>query len=157
MKRRNKLLFVCLAILLVACGEQPFYQQTFSFDNREWPQEVKPKYEVEINDTEKEYNFTLTLRTSTDYKYSNLWIFMKTETPDGTIAREPFEISIANPDGSWTGEKSGSVVTNSLVFKRRKMPQKGVYTFTLEQGITASKIDEVHDLIFTVDEVPEDH
>ena len=77
---------------------------------------------------------------------------MKTETPDGTTAREPFELKITNPDGSWIGEKSGSIVTTSLYFKRRKMPVKGKYTFTLEQGITDSKIDEVHDLTLFIEE-----
>lgn len=76
---------------------------------------------------------------------------MKTETPDGTSAREPFEIKITNPDGSWIGEKSGSIVTTPLYFRRRKMPKAGTYKFTLEQGITESVIDEVHDLTLQID------
>lgn len=143
------ILLVCT--VLFSCGEQPHFEKAFSFQSREWTQDVKPVYEIEIDDVTTEYDFTLSLRTSTDYKYSNLWVFMKTETPDGTIAREPFEIKITNPDGSWIGDKSGSIVTTSLYFKSRQLPIKGKYTFTLEQGITASKIDEVHDLIFRVE------
>lgn len=77
---------------------------------------------------------------------------MKTITPDGTVAREPFEIVITNDDGSWVGEKSGSVVTTPLYFRSRKLPKPGEYKFVIEQGITESKVDEVHDLTFRVDE-----
>ena len=148
----SSLLMLCGMLFLSACGETPFYEKAFSFENREWKQDVKLSYEVDFKDVEKEYDFTLSLRTSTDYRYNNVWVFMKTETPDGTTAREPFEIKITNPDGSWIGEKSGSMVTTSLYFKRRKMPVKGKYTFTLEQGITDSMIDEVHDLTLIIDE-----
>lgn len=143
--------FLCLTLL--SCGEIPVYEKSYSFENNEWAQDVKPKFEVEINNIQKEYNFTLSLRTTTDYKYNNLWIFMKTEAPDGTTAREPFEIKIVDPNGNWIGNKTGSIVETSLFFRKRKLPLKGTYTFTIEQGITFSKIDEVIDLSFVVEEV----
>ena len=153
MRVQVRRLFMFFGVLVLsACGEAPFYEKAYSFENREWKQDVKLKYEVDFQNIEKEYDFTLSLRTSTDYKYNNIWVFMKTETPDGTTAREPFELKITNPDGSWIGEKSGSIVTTSLYFKRRKMPVKGKYTFTLEQGITDSKIDEGHDLTLFIEE-----
>ena len=78
---------------------------------------------------------------------------MKTIAPDGAKGREPYELIITNPDGSWVGNKSGTVVETSLYFKQRKLPIKGKYTFILEQGITDSEIDEVLDLSFRVEEV----
>lgn len=152
MQIRNSLFIILLSALLFACGEQPFYEKVVAFDDREWKLDVKPTYSFELKDVNKEYDFTLSLRTSTDYQYSNLWVFMKTITPDGAIAREPFEIVITNDDGSWVGEKSGSVVTTPLYFRSRKLPKEGKYTFIIEQGITQSKVDEVLDLTFRVDE-----
>ncbi len=146
--------FFCF-LLLLSCGEIPTYEKSYSFENNEWEQDVKPEFKVQIKDIRKEYNFTLSLRTTTDYKYNNLWVFMKTEAPDGTTAREPFEIRIVDPNGNWIGNKSGSIVETSLFFRKRKLPLKGTYTFILEQGITFSKIDEVVDLSFIVDEVKE--
>lgn len=153
MKTRHSLFILLLPLaILFSCAEKPFYEKSYSFEGREWKQNVKLVYEVDFYDVSKPYDFTLFLRTSTDYKYNNLWLFMKTETPDGTTAREPFEIKITNPDGSWIGEKSGSIVTTPLYFRSRKMPLKGKYTFTLEQGITQSTIDEVHDLTLMINE-----
>lgn len=151
-QRINSVLILAMGLLLLSCGDKPMYEEVVSFDNREWKLDVKPEYTVEVKDASKVYDFTLSLRTTTDYQYSNLWVFMKTITPDGTVAREPFEIVITNDDGSWVGEKSGSVVTTPLYFRSRKLPIKGKYTFVIEQGITESKVDEVLDLGFRVEE-----
>ena len=149
---RNFLLFFILGVSSLSCSEKPFYEKVYSFDGNEWIQRVKPSFAVDIKDIEKEYNFIITLRTTTDYKYSNLWIYMNTITPDGTKAREPFQIQITNPDGSWAGIKTGTIVEHPLQFNKRKLPKKGKYTFTLEQGITESKIDEVLDIGLRVTE-----
>jgi len=151
MKIRNSILLIFVGMVLFSCSEAPYYEKVYSFENREWKQDHKLKYEVEITDLDKEYDFTLFVRTTTDYKYNNLWLFMKTEAPDGSSGREPFEVIISNPDGSWVGTKTGTSVETPLSFKRRKLPLKGKYTFTLEQGITDSKVDEILDLIFRVD------
>lgn len=127
------------------------YQKSYTFEKAEWEQNVKPSYTVDIKDTVKVYDFTLTLRTTTDYKFSNLWIYLNTTAPDGKKSREAFEIQITNPDGSWSGKKTGTIVENNLIFKRKKIPLKGKYVFVLEQGITASKIDQVLDVGLTVD------
>lgn len=156
MRTRLDLIIFCATILLfTGCEEAPTYEKTYAFENHEWQQKVKPSFTVDIKDVEKEYDFILTLRTTTEYKYSNLWIYMNTTTPDGQKAREPFEIKITNPDGSWVGKKTGTVVEHSLYFRRRKMPLKGKYVFVLEQGITNSKVDEVLDIGLMVQEVTE--
>lgn len=128
------------------------YEKVYAFENEEWTQKVKPLFKVDITDTTKEYDFILTLRTTTDYQFNNLWIFLNTTTPSGQKAREPFEIKITNPDGSWAGKKTGTVVEIPLYFRRRKMPEKGQYKFLIEQGITESKIDQVLDIGLRVEE-----
>lgn len=151
MKSRIKLIIPFLTLLLFSCSESPFYEKAYSFDNKEWKQDQKLKYVVDIKDTNEIYDFALSVRTTTDYKYNNLWVFMKTIAPDGSTGREPFEIKITNPDGSWIGTKTGTVVETPLYFRQRKLPMKGKYTFILEQGITESKVDEILDLILRVD------
>lgn len=136
--------------LLASCGGTPLYTKSYSFRNNEWKQEVKPVFKVNIPDTTNFYNITITLRTTTDYAYNNLWFFLHSSTPKGQTGREPIEVTIANPDGSWAGEKSGTVVETHLTFKHRKFPQKGWYTFTFEQGITEKTAKEVMDLSYTV-------
>jgi gliding motility-associated lipoprotein GldH len=151
-KRRIFIVFIILGSFFTSCGEQPYYEKVYSFDNNVWSQKVKPRFEVDIKDISKPYNFIVTIRTTTDYKYSNLWMYMNTITPSKEKGREPFQMLITNPDGTWTGIKTGTVVENSLYFKKRKLPKKGKYVFILEQGITESVIDEILDIDLRVEE-----
>ncbi|PWL31415.1 MAG: hypothetical protein DCO96_04245 [Fluviicola sp. XM-24bin1] len=152
MKRSHKIwLSLFLIPLLVACSEAPFYEKVYSFDNQEWKQNEKMKFVVDIQDTSKVYDFTVLVRTTTDYPYNNLWMFIKSIGPDGSTTRNPFEMIITNPDGSWVGTKSGSTVETSRLLSQGKFPKKGKYTFFLEQGITDSKVTDILDLILRVD------
>ncbi len=154
MKTLNYLVALATVVLLFsACSEAPFYEDVQSFDGNEWKQSQKPKFNVDIKDTNELYDFVLTVRTSTSYKFNNLWIFWTTKTPKGQVVREPFEIKVANPDGSWIGNNSGTVVENQLRFSRRKMPEKGKYSFTIEQGITQPTLKEVLDIGFKIEKV----
>ena len=146
----RSVLFVVLVTFLFSCDDASFYTKSYSFNNNTWERSVKPKFIVEIKDTKHLYDFIVTLRTSTSYKYNNLWIFLNTTPPNGLSVREPFEIKTCYPDGSWIGKKTGSIVEHTLIFKRRKVPSRGKYKFILEQGITEKLIDEVVDISFEV-------
>ncbi len=145
--------FILFLSIVSSCSEQPYYNKVYSFKNNEWTQKQKASFVVDIKEADKNYVFTLNLRTTTEYKYSDLWIFMNTLSPDGKKAREPFKICITNPDGTWIGVKTGTIVEHQFKFGKSKLPLKGKYTFTLEQGITESKIDNVLDIGLTVQEV----
>ncbi len=144
---RNHNLFLLLVIVaLFGCGEKPLFEKVYSFDDRVWTLEQKPEFKIEVTDTTALYDISLTLRTTTDYKFNNLWIFLKTTLPDGQSERLPFQIRISNEDGSWVGNKTGSVVETSLDFPARKLPIKGEYSFIVEQAVTQSMVDEVLDI-----------
>jgi gliding motility-associated lipoprotein GldH len=152
---KNVLFLISLLFLIASCNENAYYQKSFGFKNNTWSQEVKPKFEVEFQDTTKLYDFVLTLRTTTDYKYNNLWIFLNSTPPVGESVREPYEIKTTFPDGSWIGKETGTIVEHQLVFKRRRLPFKGKYKFIIEQAITEKTIDEVLDISLRVEEVKE--
>ena len=151
---RNKYLGLglFLTLLLFGCVEQPMFEKSYSFPGNSWSQKVKPAFKVAIEDTTVAYNFTITFRVTTDYAYNNVWFYLNTKTPDGLNAREPFEMKITNPDGTWAGVKTGTVVETNLNFNKRKLPKKGSYYFTLEQGVTMNKLDEVLDIGLKVEE-----
>lgn len=115
---------------------------------------MKPLFKVHIPDTTNLYTIEITLRTTTDYAFNNLWFFIHAKPPKGAVGREPVEIKLAHADGSWIGEKSGTVVTTSVYYRHKKFPQKGNYYFTLEQGITEDAVGEIMDITYTVTKDP---
>jgi hypothetical protein len=80
-------------------------------------------------------------------------LYLNTKAPNGEKGREPYQMIISNPDGTWYGNKSGSIVENKINFNRRKFPKKGKYVFTVEQGVTEKVLDEVLDITFIVEDV----
>ncbi len=143
-------LVLLLGAFLFSCSTDAIYTKAFRFQNEEWKQSVKPQFNVNISDTNQLYDFVFTLRTTTDYAYNNLWVFLSTTPPFGKSVREPYEIKTADANGNWLGKKSGTIVEHQLIFKRRKVPFKGKYTFQLEQAITERVVDEVLDISLEV-------
>lgn len=146
---KNSWIFLVL-LLVFSCGKTPIYSKSYSFKNNQWDQQVKPVFKVHIPDTSTYYTVQVTIRTTTDYAFNNLWFFIHTKTPNGQEGREPYEMKIAHPDGSWIGKTSGSVVENTVYFKHRKFPQKGDYIFTFEQGITETVASNVMDISYSL-------
>lgn len=153
MRSKTAFFAILLGLFVTSCSEAPYFEKVVSFDNNKWEVNQKPTFEVEIDDTSVFYDFVLTMRTTTEYKYNNLWIFWNTKTPNGENVREPFEVKIAAQDGSWIGKNSGTIVENQIHFRQRKISPKGKYTFVLEQGITESVIDNVLDVNLKVEKV----
>lgn len=151
MTRKINRKFALFALLILsACGEGVHYDKSYAFENRQWDISNKPRFEVKIDDITQAYDFQISFRTTTDYPYKNMWIFLNTETPEGLKVREPYELKIMDDQGNWLGKNSGSMVETSLLFRNRVFSKKGTYTYTIEQGITESVLKEVSDLNFSV-------
>jgi gliding motility-associated lipoprotein GldH len=103
------------------------------------------------------YDVIFTFRTSTDYAYNNLWIYLTTAGPmcssigDNAVffGRKAKELKIAKPNGEWLGQKSGTFIENKLYYIRSKFC-KGTYTFKLEQGITMKEMQNISDVTIEV-------
>jgi gliding motility-associated lipoprotein GldH len=148
LKVKSKLFILSLLAItaLSSCDKKPYYDKTYAFEGKSWDQRFMPEFVVPIEDTAQLYDFILTVRTTTDYKFNNLWIFLNTTTPKGIKAREPFQIRMANDDGTWIGSKTGTIIENQLLFKRRKFPDKGKFKFVVEHGITEKSVEEILDI-----------
>lgn len=144
MKNAYPILF-CFIFLLLSCSDSPYFIKSHQFKNNTWKLKDKPSFTVDIKDTNDLYDFIFSIRTTTDYKYNNMWVYLYSKPPKGKRSKEAFEIKITNPDGSWRGNKSGSIVENIFKFSKRKLPQIGKYNFQLELATQEGDLKEVLD------------
>ena len=105
-KRKHGIKMIFFLVFFVSCTQTPEYIKVHTFKNKTWEQGNKIKYTFNIEDTTTKHDITLFLRTTTSYKYNNLWVFLTKETPEGKKTKETIEIKIASPDGSWVGKKN---------------------------------------------------
>lgn len=140
------LLSLILMIALTSCGDKAIYDQTYSFDDKSWDKGDTAVFKVDIQDTLQIYDFMLTLRTTKNYLYSNLWIYVEVDAPDGTTSKVAEKLPLANPDGSWIGRVSGTLIENKIRFDSKHFPLKGEYVFKITNATQDESISEILDV-----------
>jgi gliding motility-associated lipoprotein GldH len=147
----KRFLWASLCFVLIACGGSPIFDKSHSFQQQKWSEDEAVVFEVEVEDTVTPYDFVITLRTTTSYAYSNLWLFISSTAPDGITSKVAQRINIARGDGSWIGSVSGSVVESKLTYKTQSIPYKGSYTFKIELATQQPEIREILDISMRVE------
>jgi gliding motility-associated lipoprotein GldH len=135
-----------LFTFLQSCGEQPYFDQVHNFDDKSWGKKDTAVFIVDVQDSLTNHDFIISLRTTTDYMYSNLWIYVWVTAPDGSTSKVAQKIPMARPDGSWVGRVSGSLVESRLRFDSKPFPIKGEYVFKMVNATQEKSITDVMDI-----------
>ena len=157
---KQNIIFISLLALLFSvesCTDNTLYMKTHNFNNNQWKQNEKPVFKVNFPGDTITYDVIFTLRSTTDYAYNNIWLYITTTGPDckkitdskSILGKVPVEIKMAKPNGEWIGSKSGTYIDHKLKFRQRRFC-KGAYSFQLEQAVTIGQLDELSDLTIEV-------
>lgn len=141
--------FIALGLMIIvlqSCGKRAIYDQVYDFGDKSWDKEDTAVFHVDIEDTIQQHNFLLSLRTTKEYLYSNLWVYIEITSPDGSVSKVAEKLPIANPDGSWIGKVSGTLVTNEIYFDSKVFPLKGKYIFKITNATQEASISDVLDV-----------
>jgi len=144
--------FLSGIFIIQGCSETAFYDDTYSFDDLEWNKGDTAVFTIDVNDTISHYDFLLTLRTTTEYQYSNLWVYIYSTAPDESTSKIAQKVPLARPDGSWMGRKSGTVVESRLRFDSNTFPLKGEYSFKIVNATRKETISNVLDIGLRIEE-----
>jgi gliding motility-associated lipoprotein GldH len=146
------LILLFLLAFVYSCDSNRIYEENLAVDEEGWRADDIKTFQFEIEDTISALNLYINLRTSTDYQYSNIYLFLYSEYADGYADKDTLEFILAEPDGRWLGESSGTVVENKIVISSGgRFATKGTYTFKLEQAMREEVLPEVLDVGFRVE------
>ena len=143
--------------ILHSCGDDSLFMDTYKFPDNKWVQNIKPTFKVSFPGDTTTYDVIFTLRSTTDYAYNNIWLYITTSGPEckevndskSIIGKNPVEIKMAKDNGEWIGNKSGTYVDHRLLFRQRHFC-KGAYTFKVEQAVTIGTLNDLSDLTIEV-------
>jgi gliding motility-associated lipoprotein GldH len=128
------LLVVFLA--LISCQSNVIYDEVISTDNGNWDKNESAHFVVNITDTVSLYKFYLSVHNTTDYRYSNLFVFLSTNFPNGNKSRDTIEFVLADPSGKWIGKGWGNVKESDILLRSNlKFPLAGEYDFHIQQAM----------------------
>jgi gliding motility-associated lipoprotein GldH len=133
---RKWLLIIALPLFLYACDKRRVFEENKPIEENIWKANEPVKFEVDIEDSLSAYNFYMNIRHAEAYAFSNLFVFIKTDFPNGKAARDTVEFILQNPDGKWNGSGLGDIWDNQIMFKQNiRFPMKGKYSFSVEQAM----------------------
>lgn len=146
------ILVLLISISFMSCDDNLIYEENIAVDNNEWAADDIKSFEFEILDTISPLDLYVNVRTTTDYPYSNLYIFLYSEYPDGYKDKDTLEFILAQPDGKWYGQNSGTVIENQILIARGgRFSIQGTYKFRIEHAMREEILPEIIDVGFRVE------
>ncbi|MEH6536943.1 MAG: gliding motility lipoprotein GldH [Psychroserpens sp.] len=138
--QKSKYWFICLLILVisVSCDSNRVFDEYKSVPD-EWNKANKIEFKVTPPDSTRAYNLFVNLRNTEDYKYSNLFLIVEVNYPNGKTLKDTLEYKMANPDGTFLGTGFTDVKENKLWYKGYEEPfvfnESGEYTVNIQHAM----------------------
>ncbi|MGQ1890406.1 gliding motility lipoprotein GldH [Thermophagus sp. OGC60D27] len=125
-----------LVFVVGACQNSTLYEQGSDFYAQSWDKDSTLVFKPVINDTSQVLNVGFSLVHTNDYPYSNMWLFIEVEGPDGTMQTDTMEYFLAEPTGQWIGRGNDNRKTLYWIYRRDvKLTSPGQYRFSVTQGM----------------------
>ena len=135
MSLKNNVLFILIAFVLFSCDEKRVFDEYISIGSA-WKKDSIVSFSFKQEDTLKRYNLFVNIRNNDDYKFSNLFLIVAMEQPNGFTKVDTLEYQMANPDGTLLGDGFSDIKENKLFYKERiTFPQKGDYKVSIQQAV----------------------
>jgi gliding motility-associated lipoprotein GldH len=140
----------CLVLLcLTSCDSKMVFEESRPIADHVWKVNQPVKLEFEVKDTMAFHNFYITVRNGEDYEYSNMFVFVEMEFPNGKKSTDTVECVLADPTGKWYGDGVGSIYSNRILYKAdRRFPLSGRYKVNIHQGMREEDLKGVYDVGF---------
>lgn len=137
-----------ITLFFTSCNPDVVFDENKKVSEKGWNMNERIEFEVDIKDTLRLYDFAINLRNTTDYPNSNIFFFIKTIYPDGSITKcDTVECYVAYLDGTWTGKGSGRIKDNRFWFTQKVIfPMKGVYRFEVQQATRDTNLVGISDV-----------
>lgn len=131
----NSFLLFFVATTLISCDKNRIFDEYKTLDDG-WHKKEIITFAFEEEVSKKPANMFINIRNNDDYEFSNLFLIVKMEPPQGKIRIDTLEYQMANPDGTLMGEGFSDIKENKLWYKENVMfPEKGKYKVSIQQAV----------------------
>jgi len=144
-----------VSILLLGCDRHVVFENNVAISPEGWKQDQTVQFEWDVTDTISLHNFYVSIRNGEGYSYSNIFLFVSMEFPNGKLSVDTIDCPLADRDGHWLGSGLGDLYDNRIIFKeRKKFPMAGHYRITIQQAMRQENLEEIHDVGFRLSTLP---
>src|SRR5512133_1436500 len=127
---------ITLCNLLTYCDSNVVFSDSKSMEKSTWNLMDPASFNVKIQDTLKSNNIYFTIRTGSDYPYRNIWLFIRTISPEGKVIGDTVQYFLMDEKGKRLGNGFGDIREVNLPYKSNVyFPRKGSYKFSVQHGM----------------------
>jgi len=154
---KNKYLSFLLllsVILLSSCNSNVVFTGSEAMNGNIWALKNVPSFNVPVTDTATSNNVIFTIRTGSSYPFRNIYLFVKTTSPDGKSITDTLQYNLADEKGTWLGKGFGDIHELDLTYKSNVyFPVKGIYNFNIQHGMRVEDLKGVYDFGIRVEKI----
>jgi len=127
--------FVMLCIGFASCDSNRVFDVYKSVPNS-WHKDSIIEFKIMPPDTSNKYNLFINLRNTSDYKYSNLFLIVEMNFPNGKIIKDTLEYTMATPSGEFLGTGFTDVKENKFWYKEGVVfSEEGEYKVKIQHAM----------------------
>jgi gliding motility-associated lipoprotein GldH len=142
---------IMLAVITLACDRNTLFSDNYRLDDRQWSMYDPARFNCTIDDTVSTYNIDLSVRTSTDYPYRNMYLFVVTTFPSGITVTDTLQAMVTDEKGRWLGKGAGDLRELAIPYKSNVFfPEQGEYYFSIEHGMRDTLLKGVYDMAMRI-------
>ncbi|TRZ45982.1 gliding motility lipoprotein GldH [Robertkochia solimangrovi] len=134
-------LILIIGICLISCNADAVFSDYKSLKNG-WGKEEKVIFDFKAPDTINTYDLFINLRNDENFGFSNLFLIVDMDFPNGRTITDTLEYEMAKPNGEWLGTGFSDLKENKLWYKEGVVfPGGGDYKISI--GHAMRKIGNV--------------
>lgn len=144
---KYSLIFILVSLTcLLSCRRNVIFTDTHDMPDKTWRLTDTPVFEVPVTDTVTRNNVFFTIRTGSSYPFRNIYLFVSTTSPGGSVMTDTLQYFLSDNKGTRYGKGFGDIRELNLPYKSNVFfPVKGVYRFRIQHGMRVEDLKGVYD------------
>lgn len=119
-----------------ACHINSKYERFYSINREGWSKDSTLNFPVHFDKDKQSYDLSMHIRNTNNYRYSNIWLFVCIQSPQGEQLIDTVEFTLAEPSGKWLGSGLGELFSQQFLYKENiAFPDSGVYKISIQQAM----------------------
>lgn len=125
-----------LLILMASCSDNKIAFAEYSNLKDGWNVEEPVDFNFKAPDTLNRYDLFINLRNDERFSFSNIFLIVNMEFPDGKVIADTLEYEMARPSGEWLGKGFTDLKESKLWYKEAvRFPDTGSYKLEIHHAM----------------------
>lgn len=136
-----------LLLMVISCNRRNLINEYKAIPKAKWDKDSLMVFDVQVTVPRQKHNLYVNVRNDIEYKYSNLWLFVKITQPGDTTVTDTLEVTLADKTGKWLGKGFGGIKTTETLFRENVFfPKTGDYRITIQHGMRGIVTEGITDV-----------